>query len=100
MEEFVMFLMGAFGTAWIVWVLFCIIMVVLWFILPIFVIMMNSKLKKINQNLVYIAEGKNPPKKRWDGFPDPKIDPVKTWLDKDNDDSNIEVIDLTDVVEK
>ena len=102
MEELFFYIMGAFGAAWIVWVLFSIVMVILWFILPIFVIMMNSKLKKINQNLVYIATGKGPSKSKpqWDSLftrTDELVDPVTAWLDKD--DSNIEVIDLTEVVE-
>lgn len=104
MEELFFYIMAAFGSAWIVWALFSIVMVILWFILPIFVIMMNSKLKKINQNLVYIAEGRGPSKSKpqWDSLftrTDElvKVDPVKAWLDKDD---NIEVIDLTDVVEE
>ena len=89
MDEFIMLLAGAFGAAWGLWVVFCIGMLVLWCILPIFIIMMNNKLKKINLNLCYIVEGKTLPTAKWNGFPEKKLEPLP-----DDD-----IIDLTDIVE-
>lgn len=52
--EMIAALIGAASGAML---LFGILITVLWVIMPIFVVMMNSKLKKMNTNLTIIAEG-------------------------------------------
>ena len=52
--EMIAALIGAASGAML---LFGILITVLWVIMPIFVVMMNSKLKKMDVNLTIIAEG-------------------------------------------
>ena len=56
MENLLEMVAALIGAASGAMVLFGIFITVLWVIMPIFVVMMNSKLKKMNTNLTIIAE--------------------------------------------
>ena len=56
METFIEMIGALIGAASGVMLLFGIFITILWVIMPIYVVMMNSKLKKMNTNLTIVAE--------------------------------------------